>query len=88
MDARHVHLGMSIDGVNTFGKQYTNHSTWPIVLVNSKFPLDLTTKVEHILLSSILLGMIFNIYVLMIFCKLQITNLNIKVDIHDLKSLG
>lgn len=65
MNARHVRLGMSMDGVNLSSQQHSNHSIGPIVLVNPKLPLDLTTKVEHISLSSIVPCMIFNIYFLM-----------------------
>ena len=35
---RNVRFGLSTDGVNPFGQQRTNHSTWPITLVLYNLP--------------------------------------------------
>ena len=31
-DARNVWFGLSADGINPFGEQSSNHSTWPVTL--------------------------------------------------------
>ena len=31
-DARNIVLGASTDGMNPFGNQNTNHSTWPVLV--------------------------------------------------------
>ena len=32
-DARNVWFGLSADGINPFGEQSNNHSTWPVTLM-------------------------------------------------------
>ena len=31
-DARSVWFGLSVDAINTFGEQSSNHSTWPVTM--------------------------------------------------------
>jgi hypothetical protein len=53
---RNVRLGLSTDGVNPFGQQRTNHSTWPITLVLYNLPPFLAIRSCFILLSTIVPG--------------------------------
>ena len=50
---RNVRLGLSTDGVNPFGQQRTNYSTWPITFVLYNLPPFLAIRSCYILLSTI-----------------------------------
>ena len=50
---RNVRFDLLIDGVNPFGQQRTNHSTWPITLVLYNLPPFLAIRSCFILLSTI-----------------------------------
>ncbi|MCO5562822.1 hypothetical protein L7F22_046745 [Adiantum nelumboides] len=55
-EARHLHLGLAMDGVNPFGQRSTTYSVWPVVVVNYNIPPWLTTKKGHLILSLLVPG--------------------------------
>ncbi len=44
MERRNVQLGLAMDGVNSFGIQRSNWSTWPVVMLNYNILPWLTIK--------------------------------------------
>jgi len=44
MESRNVQLGLATNGVNPFGVQRSNWSTWLVVMLNYKIPPWLTTQ--------------------------------------------
>jgi hypothetical protein len=55
-DARNVRLGMSTDGLNSFGNQSSTHSTWPIFLWPYNLPPWLCTKQRYVHMSILIQG--------------------------------
>ena len=55
-EARHLHLGLAMDGVIPFGQRSTTYSVWPVVVVNYNIPPWLTTKKGHLILSLLMPG--------------------------------
>lgn len=55
-EARNLHLGLAMDGVNPFGQRSTTYSMWPVVVVNYNIPPWLTTKKGHLILSLLVPG--------------------------------
>ncbi|XP_074342562.1 uncharacterized protein LOC141680162 [Apium graveolens] len=53
---RNIRLGLTADGFNPFRTMNTNHSTWPIVLVNYNLPPWLCMKPENLILSTLISG--------------------------------
>ncbi|XP_074358477.1 uncharacterized protein LOC141697823 [Apium graveolens] len=53
---RNIRLGLVADGFNHFRTMNTNHSTWPIVLVNYNLPPWLCMKPENLILSTLISG--------------------------------
>ena len=53
---RHVRLGLFLDGVNPFSMKNTQHSTWPICVVNYNIPPYLAIWKGHIILCALVLG--------------------------------
>ena len=47
-DARNLRLGMSTDGINPFGNQSSNHSTWPVFVWMYNLPPWLCMKKKYI----------------------------------------
>ena len=56
VDTAWPEFGLSTNGVNPFGQQQTNHSTWPITLVLYNLPSFLVIRRCYILLSTIIPG--------------------------------
>jgi hypothetical protein len=50
-ERRNLRIGLSLDGVNPFSKQRSNHSTWPVMVVLYNLPPWLLTKKFFVLLS-------------------------------------
>ncbi|CAA7013156.1 unnamed protein product [Microthlaspi erraticum] len=50
-EPRNLRLGISTDGMNPFSMQNTNHSTWPVLLVNYNTPPTMCMKAENIMLT-------------------------------------
>ena len=50
-EPRNLRLGLCTDGMNPFSMQSTNHSTWPVLLVNYNMRPTLCMKSENIMLS-------------------------------------
>jgi hypothetical protein len=46
-DPRNIVLGVSIDGLNPFGNQNTNHSTWPVFVWMYNLPLEVHEDKVH-----------------------------------------
>ncbi|XP_074290317.1 uncharacterized protein LOC141617046 [Silene latifolia] len=55
-EPRNLRLGLCTDGINPFGTQSTQHSTWPIMLIIYNLPPGLTTKSKYILLTMLISG--------------------------------
>jgi hypothetical protein len=55
-ERRNLRMGLSLDGVNSFSMQRSNHSTWPVMVVLYNLPLRLLTKKFFILLSILISG--------------------------------
>ncbi|XP_048629229.1 uncharacterized protein LOC125600641 [Brassica napus] len=55
-DPRNLRLGISTDGMNPFSMQSTNHSTWPVLLVNYNTPPTMCMKAENIMLTLLIPG--------------------------------
>lgn len=55
-EARHIRLGLAMDGVNPFGLRSSSWSTWPVCLVNYNLPPWMAIKKGHLLLSLIVPG--------------------------------
>ncbi|XP_010419027.1 PREDICTED: uncharacterized protein LOC104704679 [Camelina sativa] len=55
-ELRNLRLGISIDGMNPFSMQNTNHSTWPVLLVNYNSPPTMCMKAENIMLTLLIPG--------------------------------
>ena len=49
-DARNVWFGLSVDGINPFGEQSSNHSTWPVTLCLYNLPPWLCMKRKFIMM--------------------------------------
>jgi len=54
MEPHNVQLGLATDGVNPFGVQRSNWSTWLVVMLNYNIPPCLTTKKHFVMLSLII----------------------------------
>ena len=46
-DARNIWFGLSTDGINPFGEQSSNHSTWPVTLCMKPSSLDVHEAEVH-----------------------------------------
>ncbi|XP_074305807.1 uncharacterized protein LOC141641029 [Silene latifolia] len=55
-EPRNLRLGLCTDGINPFGTQSTQHSSWPIMLIIYNLPPWLTTKSKYILLTMLISG--------------------------------
>lgn len=55
-EPRNLRLGLSTDGMNPFSIQSTNHSTWPVMLVNYNMPPTMCMKAENIMLTMLIPG--------------------------------
>lgn len=55
-EPRNLRLGISTDGMNPFSMQNTNHSTWPVLLVNYNTPPTMCMKAENIMLTLLIPG--------------------------------
>ncbi|KAL2906156.1 GPI mannosyltransferase 3 [Bienertia sinuspersici] len=55
-EARNVRLGLASDGFNPFRTMSTQHSTWPVVLINYNLPPWLSMKSEFLMLSTLIPG--------------------------------
>ncbi|KAG7568012.1 hypothetical protein ISN45_Aa04g008500 [Arabidopsis thaliana x Arabidopsis arenosa] len=55
-EPRNLRLGISTDGMNPFSMQNTNHSTWPVLLVNYNMPPTMCMKAENIMLTLLIPG--------------------------------
>ncbi|OAO89364.1 hypothetical protein AXX17_ATUG01290 [Arabidopsis thaliana] len=55
-EPRNLRLGISTDGMNPFSMQNTNHSTWPVLLVNYNTAPTMCMKAENIMLSLLIPG--------------------------------
>lgn len=53
---RHVRLGLFLDGVNPFSMKNTQHSMWPICVVNYNIPPYLAIRKGHIILCALVPG--------------------------------
>jgi len=56
LDPRNVMLGVSSDGMNPFGKQNTNHSTWPVFVWMYNIPPWKCMKTKYIHMSILIQG--------------------------------
>ena len=50
-DARNIRFGLSTDGMNLFGEQSSDHSTWPVTLYIYNLPPWLCMKQKFIMMS-------------------------------------
>ena len=48
--ARNIRFGLNTDGINPFGEQSSNHSTWPVTLCLYNLPLWLCMKRKFIMM--------------------------------------
>ena len=55
-DARSVWFGLSADGINPFGEQSSNHSTWPVTLCLYNLPPWLCMKRKFIMMPVLIQG--------------------------------
>ncbi|GAA0171414.1 hypothetical protein LIER_25448 [Lithospermum erythrorhizon] len=55
-ESRNVRLGLASDGFNPFRTMNTQHSTWPVVLINYNLPPWLIMKSEFLILSLLIPG--------------------------------
>ena len=55
-DPRNVWFGLSADGINPFGEQSSNHSTWPVTLCLYNFPPWLCMKRKFIMMPVLIQG--------------------------------
>jgi hypothetical protein len=55
-DARNVWFGLSADGINPFGEQSSNHSTWPVTLCIYNLPPWLCMKRKFIMMPVLIQG--------------------------------
>ena len=55
-DARNVWFGLSADGINPFGEQSSNHSTWPVTLCLYNLPPWLCMKRKFIMMLVLIQG--------------------------------
>ncbi|XP_010667637.1 uncharacterized protein LOC104884650 [Beta vulgaris subsp. vulgaris] len=55
-ESRNVRLGLASDGFNPFRTMSTQHSTWPVVLINYNLPPWLCMKSEFLMLSLLIPG--------------------------------
>lgn len=55
-EPRNLRLGLSTDGMNPFSIQSTNHSTWPVMLLNYNMPPTMCMKAENIMLTMLIPG--------------------------------
>ncbi|XP_021745384.1 uncharacterized protein LOC110711314 isoform X2 [Chenopodium quinoa] len=55
-ETRNVRLGLASDGFNPFRTMSTQHSTWPVVLINYNLPPWLCLKPEFLMLSLLIPG--------------------------------
>ena len=55
-DPRNIVLGASIDGMNPFGNQNTNHSTWPVFVWMYNLPPWKCMKTKYIHISMLIQG--------------------------------
>ena len=56
-DARSVWFGLSVDAINTFGEQSSNHSTWPMTLCLYNLPPWLCMKRKFIMMPVLIQGL-------------------------------
>ncbi|XP_013615160.1 PREDICTED: uncharacterized protein LOC106321444, partial [Brassica oleracea var. oleracea] len=56
VDPRNLRVGISTDGMNPFSMQNTNHSTWPVLLVNYNTSPAMCMKAENIMLTLLIPG--------------------------------
>ena len=50
-ESRNIRHGLATDRMNLFGNMSTNHSSWPVLLVNYNLPLGLCMKRKYMMLS-------------------------------------
>jgi hypothetical protein len=55
-ESRNLRLGLATDGMNPFGNQSTNHSSWPVLLVIYNLSPWLCMKRKYIMLSMMISG--------------------------------
>ena len=55
-DARNLWFGLSTDGINPFGEQSSNHSTWPVTLCIYNLPPWLCMKRKFIMMPVLIQG--------------------------------
>ncbi|XP_024004018.1 uncharacterized protein LOC112081492 [Eutrema salsugineum] len=55
-EPRNLRLGLCTDGMNPFSMQNTNHSTWPVLLVNYNTPPTMCMQAENIMLTLLIPG--------------------------------
>src|ERR1044071_6823939 len=55
-DPRNVWFGLSADGINPFGEQRSNHSTWPVTLCMYNLPLWMCMKRKFIMMPVLIQG--------------------------------
>ena len=55
-DTRNVWFGLSADGINPFGEQSSNHSTWPVTLCMYNLPPWLCMKWKFIIMLVLIQG--------------------------------
>ena len=72
---RNLHLGVAMDGVNSFGLPSTSWSTWLVVFVNYNIPPWLTIKKGHLILALLVTGKYkaknMNVYMAVVMEELQ-----------------
>jgi hypothetical protein len=55
-EPRNVRLSLAVDGVNPFRELRSIYSVWPIFVINNNIPPRMSIKREHIMLTTIFLG--------------------------------
>ena len=55
-DPRNVWFGLSADGINPFGEQRSNHSTWPVTLCMYNLPPWMCMKRKFIMMPVLIQG--------------------------------
>ena len=62
-EPRLITISLDADGVNPFSQIKSIYTMWPIFVINNNIPPWLSIKREHIMLSMIIPGFIYNVVV-------------------------
>ena len=57
-EPRNLRISLVADGVNPFVQMKSIYTVWPIFVINNNIPSWLSIKMDHIMLSMIILGIL------------------------------